>query len=505
MTAGVRGVTGLAGALTDPLAPLRTLVSPELARMERQEQQTSAIPSPPQIAERAGNTVFSATGVPEYQPTTPLGRIGMAAAQGAIGGGGLGAGGALLRTGTQLAPLAGGTALNALLGAAGGTTGQAASEAYGGSERAGIIGSLIPGGAIAAAGLKARPRMAPELEAAGVNPTFGQAMGGALNRLEQGVGSIPWLGDFIKTGRARAVEDFNRGAINRALGHIDEQLDRRTPLGREAIAEAETRVGDRYDRITPQLNITFDQQFGTGLTDIFRRATMLSRDHQAQLANTFRTEVLDRTGGGPGLSGQAFRDAESTLGTIARDHRHSPSPADRAFGNIVQDLQNELRGTLRRTNPDHAAELQNIHRAYSDLARVELAAARMGTGLGGLSEHGVFTPSQLTSAVRQMDPTLRNRGFARGTAPLQSYAEAGRNLLGDTLPDSGTPYRSMAALGTAAGLGGAVVDPLTLALGGGAGVGAGLMYSDAGRAAMNYFLRRPGQSAMTGLLAAPDQ
>jgi hypothetical protein len=504
LTAGVRGLGGLVAGLTDPLAPLRTLLSPDLARLEDAERRAATVPPPGEIARRVGNKVFEAT-IPEYEPTTPLGRVGMAAAQGAVGGGALGLGGALLRTGAALAPLAAGTALNASLGGLSGTTGQIASEATGGSERAAILGSLVPGGALTAAGLRAHSRITPEMEAAGVNPTLGQAMGGFLNRFEQGVGSIPWLGDFIKTGRAGAVEEFNRGAINNALGHIDEQLPPDTPLGRPAIDTAETLIGNRYDQITPLLNVTLDNQFGTGLTDIFRRATMLSHDHQQQFGNTFRTEVLDRLGGTSSLTGEAFRDAESTLGTMARENRYSPLPADRAYGRLVQDLQDELRGLQVRSNPAHAAELQNIHRAYAEMARVELAAARMGTGLGGASEHGVFTPSQLTSAVRQMDPTLRNRAFAAGRALLQPYAEGGRRLLGDTVPDSGTPYRSLAALGAGAAGTGALFDPLTMAGIGGVGLGLGALYSRQGRAALNYFLQRPGQSALTGLLAAPEQ
>jgi hypothetical protein len=47
-------------------------------------------------------------------------------------------------------------------------------------------------------------------------------------------------------------------------------------------------------------------------------------------------------------------------------------------------------------------------------------------------------------------------------------------------------------------------DPLTLAGIGGAGLGLGALYSPQGRAALNYFLQRPGQSALTGLIAAPD-
>ena len=87
---------------------------------------------------------------------------------------------------------------------------------------------------------------------------------------------------------------------------------------------------------------------------------------------------------------------------------------------------------------------------------------------------------------------------------MQSYAEAGRSLLGDTVPDSGTPYRSLAALG-AGTIGAGAFNPMAALGVAGAGAGLGAMYSPAGRAAMSYFLRRPGQSALTGLLAEPEQ
>lgn len=522
MTAAVRGLTALPDALADPLAPLRRLVSPDLERIEKGNDTDAAMaymrsyfpnapPAPPAPTptgpgktdlppwlestigalgtppgQAVGNAVFSATGVPEYQPTTPGGRVAMSAAQGGIAGAPLGP-------------------LPALLGLLGGTTGQITQEATG-NERLSALAGLAPGGALTALGARASSRMTPELEAAGINPTIGQALGGWANRLEQGFGSIPILGDFIKSGRAGAIEDFNRGAINMALDHIGEKLDRGTPLGRAAIDEAAGKIGGAYDRITPQLNVTLDPQFGTGLTDIFRRSNMLSRDHQQQLGNTVRTEIMDRLNG-PDMTGQAFRDAESTLGQITRENRTSPLPADRAYGNAIQDLQTELRDLLRRSNPDQAAQLQDIHNAYRTMLPVEIAAARMGTGLGGHAEAGVFTPSQLTSGVRQADPTLRNRGFARGNAVLQDYAESGRTLLGDTLPDSGTPYRGFVGLGGlgAAGSGGVaagLLNPMTLGLGLAGAGGAGFLYSPAGRAAMNYFLRRPEQAGL-GLLANP--
>jgi hypothetical protein len=62
---------------------------------------------------------------------------------------------------------------------------------------------------------------------------------------------------------------------------------------------------------------------------------------------------------------------------------------------------------------------------------------------------------------------------------------------------------SWAGLGTGAGGGAGALglfDPITAAAAGLGGLGVGAMYSPQGRAALNYFLRRPEQSAAAGLL-----
>jgi len=477
LTAGVRGLGGLADAIPDPLAPLRRLVSPDL---ERIEQQGAVHPG-----QMAGNAVFNATGIPEYEPTTPLGRTGMSAAQGAVSGAPFGIGGALL-------------------GALGGGAGQATQEATG-SERLATLAGLVPGGAAALAARRAVSRTTPELDAAGVNPTFGQAMGGTINRIEQGLGSIPIVGDVIRSGRRGAIEEYNRGYINRTLGNIGEKLKPDTPLGRPAIQEADNLIGKRYDAVTPQItNFTLDQQFGTGLTNIARNLSMYPQPVQTQFGHVVKTEILDRMNQPGGLTGQAFRDAESTLGQFARDNRNSSVANERALGRAAAELQAELRGQLRRSNPQIADELTNIHRAYSEMLPIDIAAAGLGTGQGGQSaQAGVGTPRQLTAGVRANDPTLRKRAFRQGEAVGQDYAEPGIALLGDNVPDSGSPFRALTALGAGGVAGAPFLDPGTLALAGGGALGAGMAYSAPGRAAMNYFLRRPEQAAATGLLGGP--
>ncbi len=116
ITAAVRGLGNLAGFVTDPLAQLRHLVSPDLERIEESGKFRPG--------EEAGNAVFNATGIPEYQPTSTAGRIGLATAEGAIGGGPFGVG-------------------PAVLSGIGGALGQGAYEATG-SERLATAASLLP-------------------------------------------------------------------------------------------------------------------------------------------------------------------------------------------------------------------------------------------------------------------------------------------------------------------------------------------------------------------------
>src|SRR6185312_14042395 len=119
-TAAARGLGGLGDFLADPLYAARSLVSPELAQMERQEGGVAATPGT-----AAANEFFNATGIPEYKPESTLGRVGLGAAEGGVAGGPFG-----------LVPAA--------LSAAGGAAGQGAADLTG-SQRLGTLAALAPG------------------------------------------------------------------------------------------------------------------------------------------------------------------------------------------------------------------------------------------------------------------------------------------------------------------------------------------------------------------------
>lgn len=452
-TAAVRGLGALADFAVDPLSPLRRLISPDL---ERIEQSGKAQPG-----RAAGDAAFAVTGIPEYQPQTTGGRIGMAAAQGAVGGGPFGVGGALL-------------------GAASGALGQGTLEATD-SERMGIAASLLPGLAVGlgSAGLGAARSKDPRVQAlvdAGVTPTPGQIMGGAAGRFEEALKSIPALGDFIKTGRRRAVEQFNVGAVNKALEPIGEQFPKGATPGREVIGEAWDKVSDAYQQAVPQAGAPLTPKAISEFQNLAALSKNLPADHARRFEALMKRHVFDRVSKTGHLSGESFKQAESDLGKVATGYLRNRNSTydDIQLGEALLEGQRILRDSLADANPAAATGVQSANEAFKRMLRVGNASGRPG------EEPGVFSPAQLQAAVKKYGT---DRQYQKGGALMQDYADAGRAVLGDRVPDSGTPYRSMAALlgGTALG-GGVSLPTMATALAG--VVPAWAMYSPRGQAAI---------------------
>lgn len=276
-----------------------------------------------------------------------------------------------------------------------------------------------------------------KLVESGVNPTPGQMLGKGLSRVEEGATSIPLTGDVVKAGQRGALEDFNRATLNQVLGPIGQQIDENTPIGRKAIDEAARKVGDAYDQLVPSLTAKVDAPFVNAVQQTAQLAKNLPGDYADQFASVLKNEVLSKFSPNGTMTGQTFKEVESTLGQMASDYSHSASVNERYFGSAVRELQDQMRQLLARSNPDAAQALQANNAAYAMLKRVQTASAASVKG------GGVFTPSQLLQAIRSQDPSLGKGSFARGNALMQIYGEAGENVLGSKLPDSGTAFRSM--------------------------------------------------------------
>lgn len=282
---------------------------------------------------------------------------------------------------------------------------------------------------------------ATELLDQGITPTPGQIMGGAAKRLESAAESIPFVGQGIRNAKSRAVEQFNKAAINRALEPIGATVD---DIGHEGVKQAREAIDDAYKNAIKFLpRVDFDQQFDGALQNIRQMANTLKPDNQKQLDDIIQQNLLDKLTPAKTLSGESFKAVESDLKREAREFLKSTDRDQRQIGSALNAVVAEMRGLAGRMSPDAAEALKKADSAYARLLRIERAAAMQG------APTGVFTPAQLGNAVRGMDGSLRKVSVAQGDALMQDLSTAGREVLGNNLPDSGTAERGLVGLGAA--------------------------------------------------------
>jgi hypothetical protein len=321
---------------------------------------------------------------------------------------------------------------------------------------------------------------AQRLMDAGVRLTPGQILGGAARTIEDKATSVPGIGDMIRNARIRGVQDFNTAAINRALTPIGKTLPEGV-TGRDAIDHASEALNQAYTGLLPALRVNADPQLQSGVRNLTSLAKNIPQYGAKPITNFIKQEITPRFSKAGVMTGQSFKEADSLIRQEAQNYSASGSPNDRKLGQAFWQLRNEFKDALERSNPGAKTKLQAIDSGYANLVRVQNAAARPG------AEPGVFTPSQLSQAVKSSDRSVRKSAVARGNALMQDLSDAGKAVLPSTVPDSGTAGRMLAAAlaggGAAHFIAPAAVAPLAAGMG---------LYTRAGvKAAEVALARRP--------------
>jgi hypothetical protein len=250
-----------------------------------------------------------------------------------------------------------------------------------------------------------------------------------------------------------------------------------------------TRIGQAYDNALPRVRAFGpDQQFMADMTASYQR--FLTPESRAQFDGFLQNNILSRPRNGV-IDGDTFKTIEEELGRAFRTYRASGAPADREFASAALDVQRAFRDLLERSNPAIAPQIRAANESFARYIRMEGAASAQG------ATEGVFSPLQLSGAVRRADSSGRHGAYARGDALMQELSDAGRAVLPSTVPNSGSPERIMLAQllsGGGAGMGAATAGAglLPAAIAGTIGAGA---YSGPGQRAI--------QAAMLGRRWAP--
>ena len=299
-------------------------------------------------------------------------------------------------------------------------------------------------------------RAASDLMKKGVNLTPGQALGGRMRMAEEAAASIPIIGDFIKKKEAQNLESFGRVAMNEAIDVLNQGKNKgriraafsfimgkgsnktiRIPSnvsGNEAFTVANNAITAAYDEVIPKLSVNINNDFVEGLQEIITKNQKKLPDDYMKVMDGILTENFSKLTGNK-ASGQILKSVDSDLGLAATTFRKSNLAVERQVGEALFDVQSFLRKQMTSKNKDVMADYNRAQKAFQTLLPVRTAVANASrTG-------GVFTPAQLLSASRSVDSTRRKLATAKGEGIQQEFAQQAQDVMGKTIPDSGSAGR----------------------------------------------------------------
>jgi len=335
------------------------------------------------------------------------------------------------------------------------------SGAYGGMTGQGIAESAAEGGVGSALGQGAGRILGRAVSGVNVSPaveylrsrniplTTGQTLGDFTSRLEQRAASLPLVSDMIRARRIDAEEGLNLAAFSDAGESIGFTPTR---IGREGVADlmgdraagSRGAINDAYGSAVAGQSFALDPQLigdvNVAGSQAQRLPPVLRADANQALQNTFEPLANNTAITGPQWQGMrrelAGYQAEQTGPGFPSNYRDVMGQGIDALDGLA----------TRQGGPEVVQNLNNANRA-NRLGNIVQDAAYRADG----SDYR-FSASQLQDANK-----ASGRRFP-GVNPLAELADNAQQVMGQSVPNSGTADRLMqaGAFTGLAGLGGAI-------------------------------------------------
>ena len=281
------------------------------------------------------------------------------------------------------------------------------------------------------------------LVANNVYPTLGMILGekqGVLpylvSKAEEGITSLPGVGDVITLARNKSISELGKAAVNRAASYIKEKVPENLS-GEQAVSWVKDKLSSGYDELVPHLKFELKSDFLDEAKKIYDSLNIpssrndLVNDWVSLLKdNVFK--VMDENGK---IEGKNLQDVLSSLGDLSKTYMSSSDPFTRRIGTGAAKLRTAWFDALANQNKAQAQSLKNLNSGYSIVSQLQKA-----TG----SASGELTPASLDRAVKAF-----GGGNRRG--PLVDLARAGRMIPSKTA-DSGTARRAFIGTAVTGGL-----------------------------------------------------
>lgn len=327
----------------------------------------------------------------------------------------------------------------------------------------GAIGGAIAGPIVGAAGDVIGPRLSDAVRYLldrGVRMSPGQMSQGWFNRIEQGMESIPAAGVKVSEARHTGYPDFVRAAHNETLQNLrpvgggpGQKLPDDITPGYDAMDHTKQAISDFYDSVHATMTTKFTPKLVADFRKIFTDATSdLDRPAHKRLQEIVRENITEKFVDKNGtLTGEEMQAALAKIKQKARDYLDSKDPEKVAIGRHLAKVRSAVDALRRSQNPAEADALRGADRAY---AMSKILQKAHGANAGQAFE-GQFTPAQLGHAMGA-ETSKHAKSVGRGL--FQDLVAAGKQVLPNTLPNSGTSERRL-------------IHELILGLGGGAALG----------------------------------
>lgn len=335
------------------------------------------------------------------------------------------------------------------------------SGAYGVNTGQGVAGTAAEGGVGSVAGQLLGRGVGRAVSGVNVSPavdylrsrniplTTGQTLGDFASRLEQRAASLPLVSDMIRARRIDGEEGLNRAALSDAGAPIGFTPTR---IGREGVADlmgdraAGTggAVNDAYDNAVAGQSFGLDPQLIGDVDAAAMRAERLPPDLRTN-ANRALQNTFEPLANNTAITGPQWQGMRRDLAGYRAEQTGPGFPED--YRNVMDqgvDALNEL--ATRQGGPEIVDNLNNANRAYR-LGNIVQDAASRADGADYR-----FTASQLQDANK-----ASGRRFP-GQNPLVELADNAQQVMGQSVPNSGTADRLMQAgvFTGMAGLGGSI-------------------------------------------------
>ena len=290
----------------------------------------------------------------------------------------------------------------------------------------------------------------------GIQPTIGQAMGGAVNQAEQKLKSLPFAGDVIRNARNRAVNEFNEKAIQVAAPGVK-------GIGDEALTAAREALGNKYDEILgslPKITLEREPIMASARSAANDAALGLSKDSKAFINDYVQRHMLSR---GQSMTGDVAKRVESDLLKVIQSKRASQDGEQRAIADALSKVHEAWRDSLasaaEAVNPGAGSALLENNRAWRAFVALDRAGAYRGNqNIASNEIPGRFTPNSLRRSIEASDQSQFNnatRGMEFRTpkaapeapAAVAQPSSAGSFGMGPIIPERPELGLSQARLG----------------------------------------------------------